>query len=133
MTIKFPEKKALQAAVALACLVPLFAGGKGMLYGQAAFENGSLNLSLDSHVRYLSGLLFAIGLAFLTTIPQIEQHAVRFRLLTLIVFMGGIARLGGIVFKGIPDPGMLAGLCMELIITPLLCLWQSRIVFKTNL
>jgi hypothetical protein len=77
-------------------------------------------------VRYLSGLLFAIGLTFWMSVPDIERHQARFRLLAAIVFAGGLARLAGLL-HGTPDLPMQLALVMELLVTPLLCLWQARV------
>ena len=77
--------------------------------------------------RYLSGLLLAIGLAFWGTVPRIEAQGVRFRLLTLLVFTGGLARLTGIFLVGLASPAMLFGLVMELFITPGLAFWRERL------
>jgi len=85
------------------------------------------NVSLDSHFRYLSGLLLGIGIGFLTTIPNIERKSARFQLLTLIVVIGGIGRLAGVFLEGVPDNSMIAALGMELVVTPVLCLWQYRV------
>jgi hypothetical protein len=79
---------------------------------------------LDSHFRYLSGLLLAIGLGFASTIPHIEIRGRRFRLLAGIVVLSGVGRLVSI---GSPSPAMLAALVMELIVTPGLALWQYRV------
>ncbi len=114
------EKFFLQLVVALACLVPIGGGLYGVVTG-----NGDINI--DSHYRYLSGLLFAIGLAFATTIPNIEMHKRRFFLLTMIVFIGGMGRLYGIFVNGAPGNMILGGLAMELVVTPLLCWWQHRV------
>ena len=119
-----PEKRLLQAAVALACIVPLSAGLFGMIKGAAFLGGGSADM--DSHVRYLSGLLFGIGVGFATTIPTIEKHSQRFRLLTYIVVAGGLARLLGLIAAE-PGAAMKAALAMELVVTPALCLWQHRI------
>jgi len=119
------EKCLLQAAIALACLVPLSAGLAGMTQG-AAFLGGG-DSDMDSHMRYLSGLLCAIGLGFLSAIPHIERHTGRVRLLTFMVIMGGLGRLLGMLLAGLPGPAMIAALGMELFITPLICLWQGRV------
>jgi hypothetical protein len=85
------------------------------------------DIGADSHFRYLSGLLLAIGLGFWSYVPTIETKGKRFKLLTLIVVMGGLARLISLVSVGVPSVGMLFGLAMELIIAPVLYLWQRRI------
>ena len=88
---------------------------------------GSGTIDLDSHFRYLSGLLFGIGLGFAGAIPHIERRAMRFRMLTFIVVAGGIGRLLGVFLADIPSHAMLAALAMELCVTPLLCAWQHRV------
>jgi hypothetical protein len=82
--------------------------------------------ALDSHFRYLSGLLLAIGLAFWGLIPNIAARGPMFRLLTALVVAGGLGRLAGWLLTGTPPLPMLLALIMELVVTPLLCLWQWR-------
>lgn len=121
------ERRALQIAVAICALIPIGAGLAGVLAGPAFTGAGATDISADSHFRYLSGLLLGVGLAFWSTIPAIERHGGRFRLLTLIVFIGGLARLLALAEAGIPSVPTLGGLIMELIATPILCLWQARV------
>jgi len=118
------EKRLLQVAIAVFSLVPIGAGLAGAWFGP---EGAGAPVSLDSHFRYLSGLLLGVGLAFWSTIPSVERHTGRVRLLTLIVVIGGLARLWSLATVGIPSLPMLGGLTMELIVTPLVCLWQSRV------
>ena len=121
------ERRALQIAIAIGGLVPVTAGLAGVLVGPSAFEPGAGGVSLDSHVRYLSGLLLGIGLVFWSFIPRIESVTGTVRILTLIIFIGGLARLLALALHGVPSPGMVFGLVMELVVTPLLCVWQGRI------
>lgn len=115
--------------VAVAGIVPVSAGLAGVVLGPAMADAvvGGGTVSLDSHFRYLSGLLLAIGLAFWSMIPRIESRGPAFRLLSVVVVTGGLGRLLGLVLHGTPSTAMLFGLTMELVVTPLLCLWQSRI------
>jgi hypothetical protein len=122
------ERRLLQAAVALGCVVPLLAGGAGMVEGPAFLHGvGRAPPDLDSHFRYLSGLLFAIGLAFASCIPSIEDKTGRFRLLALLVVVGGLGRLISLVAVGSPGTGHIFGLTMELVAVPLLVLWHTRV------
>jgi hypothetical protein len=126
------ERRLLQGAVALGCVVPLLAGGAGMIEGPA-FLRGVANeapADLDSHFRYLSGLLFAIGLAFASCIPGIERRTARFRLLAFLVVVGGVGRLLGLISSGAPGTGHVFGLAMELAAVPLLVLWQARVASR---
>jgi len=120
------SRRLLQAAIAIGGLVPVSAGLAGVVLGAAGLGLGG-DLSADSHVRYLSGLLLGIGLAFWSSIPGIETHTARIRLLTAIVVIGGLARLLAFRDTGAPSPLMLGAIAMELVVTPLICLWQSTI------
>ena len=118
--VHFSERRLLQAAVAVAACVPIGGGLAGVVRGAPADA-----AAFDSHYRYLSGLLLAIGLTFWSLIPRIEANGRTFRVLTAIVVTGGLARLWALVQRG--DPGVMGlALVMELIVTPALCLWQAR-------
>ncbi len=80
---------------------------------------------LDSHFRYISGIFFAVGVAFATCVPGIEAKGPRFRLLGALVVAGGLARLVSLVAVGVPSNGHVFGLAMELGVVPLLLLWQA--------
>jgi hypothetical protein len=123
------ERRLLQLAVALACVVPLLAGGAGLIQGPDMLHGVGSGVppDLDSHFRYLSGLLLAIGFAFASCIPRIERKTARFRLLAFLVVVGGLGRLGSLIANGIPGEGHVFGLAMELVAVPLLVLWQARL------
>lgn len=121
------ERRLLQIAIVVGGFVPVGAGLQGAILGASMTGGGTPNASLDSHMRYLSGLLLGIGLAYWQAIPTIEKRTARMRLLTALVALGGLMRLFGIIFVAVPGGAMLFGLSMELVITPLLCLWQGRV------
>jgi hypothetical protein len=127
------SKRLLQLAVAAGCLVPIGAGGAGLLLGPVMIEGyvGAAT-DLDSHFRYLSGLLLGIGLGYAASVPGIEKKRAQFTLLSLIVVIGGIGRLLSLFATGTPSPVMLAALAMELIVTPLLTLWQWRVARRAG-
>jgi hypothetical protein len=117
----------LQAVIALAGFVPVLAGLSGVLEGTEMVGLAHAPSPLDSHFRYLSGLLLGIGLAFWTTIPRIERHGAAVQLLTVIVVIGGFSRLFGALLDGFPTGPMRWALGMELVVTPVICLWQASI------
>lgn len=123
------ERRALQIAIGLACLVPLAAGLQGALQSAAMLRgvDAPLPIDLDSHYRYLSGLLLGVGAGFAACIPRIEARGTLFRTLALIVFAGGLARLYGAALHGLPGPGHVFGLIMELLVVPMNALWQARV------
>lgn len=121
------SRVALQSVIALAALVPVGAGLAGVLMGPALAAPGAANVSLDSHFRYLSGLFLGIGLLFWSAVPHIEHRGSLVRALTLIVVVGGLGRALSLAQAGPPDLSMRLALIMELVVTPLVCLWQFRV------
>ena len=122
------SRRLLQAMVLALSVVPIGAGGAGVLLGPALVgAGGTGSVDLDSHFRYLSGLLLAIGLLFVAAVPRIERHAAWFRTGAVIVFCGGLARLLSLVQTGAPSPPHLVALAIELVIVPLLALWQASV------
>ena len=126
------ERRLLQAAIAVVGLVPIVGGAAGIVFGASAFDpaatlNTSDAVAVDSHVRYLSGLLLAIGIAFYGLIATIERQTLLVRVLTGLVVTGGLARLYGVIVVGWPSGVMAFALAVELIVTPLLCLCQAGI------
>jgi hypothetical protein len=123
------ERRLLQAAILVASLVPIAAGGAGAIEGPSMLRDveGAQATDLESHYRYLSGLLFGIGVGFVACVPRIERRGTVFRALGLAVVVGGLARLASIPLHGLPSPSHLFGLGMELGVVPLLLLWQRRI------
>jgi hypothetical protein len=125
------ERRFLQIVVALACLVPICAGAAGVGLGPSMLNVAGAPTDADSHYRYLSGLLLAVGLAFVSTIPRIEIQTARFRVLAAIVVVGGFGRLLSLIVHGVPGNAMLFGLVMELVVAPGLVVWQARIAART--
>lgn len=117
---------ALRITVAALSLVPLTAGGAGVLLGPA-FVGGGGGTELDSHFRYLSGIFLALGCVFLSTVPAIERRGRRFRLAGMLVVAGGVARALSLAQAGTPAWPHLIGLGLELGAVPLLMLWQWRV------
>lgn len=120
------ERRALQAIIAMACLVPLVIGGQSVVFGPGFLGHPPIiPVDLDSHFRYISGIFFALGVAFATCVPRIETNGPRFRLLGAMVIAGGCARLVSLGVVGAPSTGHLFGFAMELGTVPLLLWWQA--------
>ena len=128
------ERRALQAAVGLACVVPLTVGAAGVLRGPDWLTGvaSPVPADLDSHFRYLSGIFLAAGIGFASCVPAIEARGPRFQLLGALVVAGGLARLGSLASVGMPSAGHVAGLAMELGVVPLLMLWQRRVAGRAG-
>ena len=126
------NRAALQVVVAVCGLVPVGAGLAGMILGPRLAGLAAGDASLDSHFRYLSGLLLAVGLLYWAAIPTIERQGWLVRALTLIVVVGGLGRAMSALVVGEPDLPMRLALIMELGVTPAICLWQFWLERRTG-
>jgi len=124
------SKRLLQITVAVLGLVPLSAGLTGVILGPAAFAGPADLTDLNRHFRSISGIFLAVGIAFYTTIPNIQIKTDRFRLLTALVFVGGLARLLSLALDGAPTTPHIIGLFLELGVVPMLAVWQGRIALN---
>lgn len=123
------EKRLLQAAIIVGAGVSILFALSSIARGVAVLMPGGpgANINLDSHFRYLSGIFLGVLIAFYSCVPDVERKGPRLRLLGLFVVAGGLARLLGAVTVGMPGGGHIYGLGMELVVTPLLLLWQTRV------
>ncbi|HEY0117101.1 MAG TPA: DUF4345 domain-containing protein [Allosphingosinicella sp.] len=122
------ERRLLQLATAAGSMVPLLAGLAGMLQGPEMIRGMSgVPADLDSHYRYLSGLLCGIGLGFLSCIGAVEERGRRFQLLGAIVLVGGLGRLLSAIELGLPGLPHRLALGMETAVMAALMLWQWRV------
>jgi hypothetical protein len=124
------SKRLLQFTIAILGLVPISAGLAGVIFGHAAFGGPEDITDLNSHFRYISGIFLAVGIAFYTTVPNIQIKTARFRLLTALVFTGGLARAFSLIQDGTPLTPHLVGLFLELVAVPMLAVWQERVASK---
>jgi hypothetical protein len=120
------ERKLLQIAFALAGLALVGFGFAGVFFG-ANFLDLSGNVVMDSYIRFLKGMLLAIGLIYWSSIPDIERYGERISLVTCILVVGAVPRLMAVIGHGVPTIGILISLAGELIAAPLLWLWQRRV------
>ena len=123
------EKRLLQAAIVVAGAFSLFFAAISVIDGVRVLLPGyaRANIDLDSHFRYLSGIFFGVIVALYSCVADIERKGPRFRLLGALIVCGGLARLIGLLSNGVPGAGHLGGLGLELVVTPLLLLWQARV------
>ena len=132
MTTLF-EKRLLQAALAIGGAFSLFVATLSVTQGVAAItRDGAANLGLDSHFRYLSGIFLGALIAMYSCIPDVERKGERLRLIGALIVCGGLARLIGVFAMGLPGWGHRYGLVMELVVTPLILLWQARVARRMH-
>ena len=121
-------RRILQTVVAILAATPVLVGAAGVVAGPSFLHvEPPWPVDLDSHFRFLSGIFVVIGLAWYSCIPAIETKTGRFRLLALMTFCGGLARLYSLSVAGAPSGGHIAGLCIELVAVPVMVWWQAWI------
>jgi hypothetical protein len=122
------ERGLFKVVVLVATLVPIIAGAAGVLTGPEMIKGVATGSpDLDSHFRYLSGLLLGIGFGFAVCVVNLERRAALFRALAFIVVLGGLGRLLGAALNGLPTTPHRFAFVMELLVVPLLIVWLNRI------
>jgi hypothetical protein len=124
------ERRLLQIVIAVVACVPVLAGGAGVVLGPALNGTHTIDATAHSHFSYLSGLLLATGLCYWSCVPRIEEQGDRLTLLTVIVLIGGLGRLFSLFEAGAPSPWHQAALGIELVVVPLVWLWQRHVAGK---
>ena len=106
-------------------------GLTGVLFG-TMYADLSGDVVMDSYVRFLKGMLLAIGLIYWSCVPQVERRGDRIALLTLILVVGSLSRLFSVAGHGVPTLGIVLNLTAGLILVPLLWLWQRHVAGVTQ-
>src|SRR5450432_598836 len=119
------ERTLLQIAVAVAGLAGVSLGLTGVVFG-TLYADLSGDVVLDSYVRFLKGMLLAIGLIYWSCTPRIDRCGDRISLVTFILVAGTLARLMSVIGHGVPTVGIMSNVIAGLVFVPLLWLWQRH-------
>jgi len=124
------DKRNLQIATAILAMVPVISGFLGMM-GLDDPLYKSLNLprdaTLDSNLRFYSGVWLGLGLLAFWLIPRIDTESMLFRALWLMIFIGGLGRLISLFIVGLPFLPLVAFTLLEFVGPPLFIWWQHKI------
>jgi len=135
--VKSKQLLALQLIVAIAGIVPILVGLKGIFLGPSGvsfnpnvlFQSEKYPLAVDSHFRYISGYLIGAGVLLLRSVSTIDKDGTNLRCVCLLIFIGGFGRLWGLITVG-RDFDSINATLVELILPPILYFWQKRIEKK---
>ena len=109
-------------------LIPLWFGVNGLLFGAAELMGGDVITSaMDNQYRYLSGVYIGVALMIFYSAGEIRKRAMLFRFAMLFFFIGGCARVISYLTVGPPPTEQFAAMFVE-ILSPLLLLWQTRVL-----
>jgi hypothetical protein len=133
------SKRILQIILAILGIVPLVTGIWGMLppgVNDKTFDivisaSNAGHTMLDSTFRFYSGIWFGLGFFMIYIIPSIEKHQFSLRIISIMIFLGGIGRLLSIFTLAAPPFIFITFTVLELLF-PLLLLLQNRVVKGTS-
>ena len=127
------SRRILQVILTIVGLILIVTGFLGAIYGITDdFYGISINsniqghIILDSNLRFYGGLSIGLGLIIFWMIPSIEKQKTIFRLISLMILIGGIGRVISMITIGIPSIPFIIFTVLELLF-PLLIFWQNRI------
>ena len=130
------NKRNLQIAMAILGAVPVLTGLIGLM-GLSDPLYARLNLptdaTLDSNLRFYSGMWLGVGLAAWWVVPRIDRETALFRTLWLMIFLGGIGRLISLASAGLPFVPFVGFTALEIVGAPLFVWWQHRVAVEAAL
>lgn len=126
------ERRLLQISLGIIGLVAITFGLTGVLFG-TSLSGVRLGVTMEGYVRFIKGVLIAVGLIYWSAIPQIEKRSERISTVTFILMFGAAARLMAVIGHGFPTVGLVISLIGELVIVPLIWLWHRHLVRRSAL
>jgi hypothetical protein len=125
-------RKVLQALLAVGGATAIFISLLHIVIGPACIPGSvRVNATMDSEDRFYATIFLAYGASVLWCSKNVEQKTEPIRLLALIFFMGGLARIISAVFVGPPHQFFIAMTALELVF-PLLLVWLASRVSSAS-
>src|SRR5215471_15943738 len=122
------SRRVLQVVTGLLGAIPIATGCIGLLgLGVPLYVRCGLPVSLDSNLRFYSGLWLGLGIAMYSILPSIERQTVLFRAFWGAIFLGGLGRLASIAGVGTPPAPFLGVIALELVGAPVFVVWQRQV------
>ena len=83
--------------------------------------------SIDSQVRFYGGAFAIYGVLIWLCSNHMHRYELVFRAMMIVFFLAGAARLPGALRYGRPSIAIMGLTVIELVVPPLLLLWQSTL------
>jgi hypothetical protein len=121
-------RKSLQVLLAVGGATAIFISILHVIFGPACIPGSiPVNATMDSEDRFYGTLFGAYGAALLWCIKDIEHKGLYVRLLALVFFIGGLARIVSVIAVGLPNTFFITMTIIELILPFIMVLMNSRV------
>lgn len=108
--------------------VPIVTGVFAVLTGAEGMPGqNEASASVESELRFFAVFWIAFGAAVVWAAPRVARETSLVRALMAVLFLGGLARAIAWAAEGRPHGLFIALMAIELVLPPVIVLWQSRV------
>jgi hypothetical protein len=121
-------RKSLQVLLATFGVVAIFISLLHIVLGPASIPGAvQVNATMDSEDRFYATLFMAYGAALLWCVKDVQSKGLFVKLLALVFFIGGLARIVSMLAVGPPNTFFIAMTLLELVIPVIMVSMSTRI------
>ena len=121
-------RKTLQVFLASFGVTAIFISLLHIVLGPACIPGSvPVNATMDSEDRFYATLFMAYGAALLWCVKGIERKNLYVKLLALVFFIGGLARIVSMVVVGLPNTFFIAMTFLELVLPFVMVFLNARV------
>ncbi|MDQ3403626.1 MAG: DUF4345 domain-containing protein [Actinomycetota bacterium] len=126
-------ERALRVVLVVLGVFVIVTGALDIVIGTATLPgNTDVPTNVDSNYRFFAAIWLMLGLVLLWIVPRVREATAPLRVVCAAVFVGGLARVMSLIVAGVPDPLLVAFIGVELIVPPVLLVWQASVRKSTS-
>jgi hypothetical protein len=121
-------RKTLQVILSVGGAAAIFISLLHIVFGPESIPGSvPVNATMDSEDRFYATLFTAYGAALLWCVRDVERKGLYVKLLALVFFVGGLARIVSMLAVGLPNTFFIAMTILELVIPIVIVFLNSRV------
>jgi Domain of unknown function (DUF4345) len=125
------SRRGLQALLSALGAVAVVSGTLSVLFGAGIIlDSGAYSPSVDSEVRFYAAWYAAAGALVLRAVPRVESEGRVIRMVGVVFFVAGCARLLSLVFVGRPHALFMVLMVVEIALPLVILPWQAQVSSK---